>query len=182
MATEFFDKLTPQEARIVLQNFLDVEREAVKELVAAAGKDGVVADFSLGSLVPVFGWIARQLKEIPIQPPADIPEWIKKEHEKNVGWFEFDEPSKTMLLRAGYYLGETFVRGVKGLAWGTGNPDYIQKHMPVVIGFAGGQELPAQTVARNIAWHAMRTGSADRIKVAVEAWLSKAPHVPERRG
>ncbi|NNM88483.1 MAG: hypothetical protein HKL95_08185 [Phycisphaerae bacterium] len=175
MTTEFFDKLTLDEARIVLRNFLDVEGEAVKEMVAAAAKDGVVADFSLGSLVPVLGWVARHLKELPKQPPEDLPGWIKNEHEKRVGWFEFDEPSKTLLLRAGYYLGETFVRNVKGLTWSTGNPDYIGKNMPVVTGFAGGDQMLVRMVAENMAWRAMKTGSDGRIKSAIEAWLSKAP-------
>jgi hypothetical protein len=61
----------------------------------------------------------------------------------------FDDHSKTVLLRAGLYLGECFAR-LPGFRWTTGNVEYMQMHMPVVAGFRNAEELPPLVVAKNL--------------------------------
>jgi|GEM_PF-2667643 len=181
MGWELLDSLTTEEAQIVLRNFLEVEEKAVREMVPAATRDGIKADFSIASIAPMLVWIAGQLKQVPIEPPSDIPDWIRKEHEKNCGWMEFDEPSKVLIFRAGYYLGEAFVRNLRGLAWGTGHPDYADKNRPVVTGFTAGMEMAATTIAENMMWRINRTKSDEHAKKAIAHWLSKAPGYADSR-
>lgn len=175
MNSELIDSLTPDEAQIVLRNFLEVEGSAMQRLAAQAAGYGVIADFTLSSILPFFEWLVPQLKRIPIEPPGDIPEWIRKEHEKRHGWLEFDKSSKVLVFRAGYYLGESFARSVQGLTWGTGHPDYADKNAPVVVGFTDGQELPPLRVARVMLRRMLSEGGGVHVSKAINHWLSKAP-------
>ena len=181
MGWELLDSLTADEAQVVLRNFLDVESNAFREVLPLAAKDGISVDFSIASIVPMLVWIARQLKQVPIEPPPDIPDWIRRDHEKNCGWVEFDEPSKVLVFRAGYYLGESFVRNVQGLEWGVGHPDYSDKNTPVVTGFVKDEEMPAIRVARVMLSRTVRAGNDAHIGKAINHWLSKAPTYAGRR-
>jgi len=118
--------------------FLEVEREAIQETVGLASKDGVRFDFSMATLPDCLKWMVRQIR-ISWEPlPADVPEWIRPAHPR--GMKVFDDHSKTVLLRAGLYLGECFAR-LPGFRWTTGNVEYMQMHMPVVAGFRNAEDL-----------------------------------------
>ena len=64
--------------------------------------------------------------------------------------FDFDDPSKIMVLRIAYYMGECFVRNFPDLVWAVGDAYTALKNIPVVSGFRGEQEMPPMLVAENL--------------------------------
>jgi hypothetical protein len=66
------------------------------------------------------------------------------------GLHDFDDPSKIIVLRFAYHMGECFVRNFPDLAWSVGEADTALRNKPVVSGFRGGQEMPPMLVAENL--------------------------------
>ncbi len=169
MDYEFFHSLTADEARTYSDRFLEVEQQALEEMKALAAKDGVNADYTLSTLAGVLKWMVKQVRIDRFPVPEEVPEWIRQAHSE--GLVEFDEDSKTVLLRAGYYLGECFAR-LPGLRWTTGDAEYMEKHMPVVAGFRGGQELPPLVVVDNMFTRIAGDGHPPtEIDSTIEVWL-----------
>ena len=57
------------------------------------------------------------------------------------GLTEFAEELKVLILRAAYYLGESFHRRASALSWTIGNAELIEKNIPVISGFRSGTEM-----------------------------------------
>ena len=168
MDYDFFDSLTPEQAQAYLNRFVEVERQALKELQADAAKGKICLDYSLSSLPSVLKWMVKQVRMIRTPVPEDLPQWIRQAHRK--GLAEFDDDSKTIVLRAAYYLGECFAR-LPGMRWSTGNVEYLEKNMPVIAGFSHDQELPPLIVARNQFARIVRGGKPDsEIDSMIEVW------------
>jgi hypothetical protein len=169
MDYEFFQSLTLEDAQTFLDRFLEVERQGMGEIWDQAARDGVPCDYSIGTLGDVLKWIVKEVRVRRVPVPEEVPWWIRQAHKD--GLVEFDEDSKTLLLRAGYYLGECFAR-LPGLRWATGDPDYMEKHMPVVAGFRGDLELPPLVVVENMFARVVADGgSLERIDSTLEVWL-----------
>lgn len=146
MDYESFHAMSPEVARAYLDRFLKVEREAIAEVSVVAAKAGVDVDYSLAALPNCLAWFLQHVRiswclSTTILPSGSVP------HPH--GLSEFDDDSKTILLRAGYYLGECFAR-LPGFHWTVGDPDYMQMNMPVVVGFRNDQQLPPLVVVENL--------------------------------
>jgi hypothetical protein len=171
---EFFHSLTAEAAQTYLDRFLEVEREAVNGLVPVAAKEGCNMDYSLQTLGDFLKWMVKKVRVDRVPVPDEVPSWIRQAHPD--GLTEFDEDSKTIILRAGYYLGECFAR-LPGLRWATGDPEYMEKHMPVVAGFRHGLELPPLVVVKNMFARIVGSGCPiTEIDSTIEIWARDCPH------
>jgi hypothetical protein len=173
MDYEFFQAMTADEAREFLDQFLALERLAIDETVTRAASEGVRFDFSLASLADALRWMVGQVRVYRTPAPAELPEWIRQAHAG--GLAQYEEDSKTVLLRAAYYLGESFAR-LPGLRWTTGNPDLMECNMPVVAGFRSGQEVPPLVVVDSLfAGIASGENPPERIDATVKVWSDDCP-------
>jgi hypothetical protein len=167
----FFENLSPEEARAYLARFLELESREVEETLAAARADGVAADFSVESVPGLLGWLGPRVGMHEVPPPPDAPDWLVDSMNAQHGGFrEFDEESKPLVLRAAYYLGESFVRSHEKLAWALGRPDNAEFQQPVVTGLRTGADLPPLEVAENLMRVAERPEFPDRLRMAVDTW------------
>src|SRR5262249_38478833 len=101
-----FYSLDPNEARSLLEGFLETEARAIEQMRIEARRDGLESDFSVESLPPLMRWALRRLKTVPQLPDPSLPTWITKTEDYQCGLFDFDEPSKNVVLRIAYYMGE----------------------------------------------------------------------------
>jgi hypothetical protein len=173
MDFEFFESLSQEKAKKFLENFLNVEKEKVSEMINDAQKEGIIADFSITSISIVFKWLVKKLKIIPHTPDTELPEWIRKCDSYIQNLFDFDETSSIIVLRAAYYLGESFVRNYPKLHWTTGDRNYAEQNMPVIAGFKKGIEMAPILISENIfrSIHS-KLDNEDCIDVAVNGWVS----------
>ena len=148
MDFNFFESLTCEESQAFLERFIICEREAVESMHELSCKAGIFLDYQLDSLSHNLKWFLGmvRIKRIPV--PENEPEWVRQFHKD--GLVHFEEDSKSLVLRAAFYLGETFVRFNSKLSWAVGNPEFIQKNMPVVTGFQSGRELATIMVLENV--------------------------------
>jgi hypothetical protein len=149
MKLENFDTFDEGEAAEYLRSFLGAECRALDSMRPAAERAGVAIDYAVASLPTVIKWILSGVQIIRVPLPDSEPEWIRQMDGQ--GLVELSENSKSLILRAAYYMGETFVRSHPGLHWSTGNPEYIEKHMPVVAGFESGCEMAPIMIVENLA-------------------------------
>jgi hypothetical protein len=143
-----FDSMSLDEARDHLNGFLESERLALESMRPAAEEAGVVMDYSLSSLPHVLKWILKRVRFVRVPLPASEPEWIRQAHPEGI--IEFNEESKYLILRCAYYMGECFVRSHPALRWATGDPEYIEKNMPVVAGFTSDKEMATMMIVKNV--------------------------------
>jgi hypothetical protein len=171
----FFEKLSQDEARAFLERFLNLESSHIKETVKQCAAEGIIMDYSMKSIPPFLRWLLTKLKKIQKEPNRAVPKWLRNHEVYVKNLFDFDEPSGILVVRAGYYLGESFVRSHGSLRWGTGDIEIAHANMPVVTGFENGMEMPPVIVADNL----LATLSPGHkwtieIKECLEAWNSMA--------
>jgi hypothetical protein len=169
----FFESLTPEEAQTYFERFLAVEREALEEMRPAAAARGLELDYSVSSLADVVKWMMEAAHVVRVPVPESEPWWIRQAHAD--GLIEFDDDTKTMILRAAYYLGECFAR-LPRLHWTTGDLEYIQQKMPVIAGFQDGCELPPLVVAEVLFVRVVGRGlPVAQVNTTIDVWLKKCP-------
>lgn len=169
MDYESFQAMSPDVARAYLDRFLEVEREAPTDVSIAAAKAGVDFDYSLASLPVCLAWFLQHVRVSWVPLQNDAPDWVRPAHPH--GSPQFDDDSKTILLRAGYYLGECFAR-LSGFHRTVGDSDFMQMNMPVVAGFRNNQQLPPLVVVENMFLKIIADGSpSSTIDSTVAAWL-----------
>ena len=174
MNFELFDSLTPDEAREHLQGFLDTERVAMEIMIPAAGHAGISMDYSMASLPSVLKWILSGVQIIRVPVPATEPDWIREFHKD--GFIDFPAESKYLILRAAYYLGECFVRAHNSLIWTIGDPDYVEKNMPVVAGFQFDKEMAPMMVCENVFSGIRGRGAPEsNIDIMIHSWVGLMP-------
>jgi hypothetical protein len=170
---EFFESLTLEEAHAYFQRFLTVERQAVEEMKPAAAARGLELNYSMSSLADVLKWMMEGARAVRVPVPEDEPWWIRQAHAD--GLIQFDEDTKTMILRAAYYIGECFAR-LPGLRWTTGDLEYMQQKMPVIAGFRNDQELPPLVVMDVVFARVIGRGlPATEADETIRVWLNKCP-------
>lgn len=169
-----FESMSPQEAREHLQAFLDTERVAMNVMTSGAEDAGIVMNYRLDSLTSVLKWILRSVQVVRVPVPAREPDWVREFHKE--GLIEFPDGSKYLILRAAYYLGECFVRANGGLSWTVGNPDTIEKNMPVVAGFQSGVAMAPMMVCENAFGAIVGDGEPPSIiDTMVQTWIGLIP-------
>lgn len=173
MDFEFFEQLSDDEAKAYLDRYLEVESEKVAESIREARADGVEADFSVESLPQFLSWIFRRVQPVEVEQDPDLPEWIREAQESIGGFIEVADESSHLVLRASYYLGESFVRSFPKLKWRLGRPKTLNQKAPVVAGFGDGTELSPLLVAENMARGAVRRPADSSNADAVQAWIDK---------
>ena len=128
-------------------------------------------NYSLDSLADVLKWMMAQVQVTRIPVPATEPWWIRQAHED--GLIEFLDDSKPVVLRAGYYLGECFVRNEPALRWTIGAPEFAEKNMPAVAGFPGKHEMAPVMVCENVFSRILGDRAPDtHINTMIQTWLS----------
>ncbi|MGD9723220.1 MAG: hypothetical protein AB7O59_17945 [Pirellulales bacterium] len=169
----FFESLSADQAQQYLQRFRDVEREALEQMIPSAAVDGIRLEYSVDLLPAVLKWLLTHVHFHYVPIPDEEPSWIKQAHPRGI--LEYDEDSKSIVMRAGYYLGECFAR-LPGLRWSTGDPRYMGKHMPVIAGFRGGDEMPVLVVVDNV-FAGILGGEKPmtRIDSAIDTWFALRP-------
>lgn len=171
MNFEFFEKLSREKAEEYLKHFLAVESAKIGGTLAEARASGLTVDFSLESVAPFLRWMVPKLNVVPGVPDPELPEWIRTTPTYLQNLFEFDEPSKILVLRAAYYLGESFVRNGNGLRWATGNRETVEANMPVVTLFRFGIEMAPIMVAENLLRRVIaEPAKLGDIALAVDHW------------
>ena len=174
MNFELFDSMPPEEAREHLRGFLDTECIAMDVMVPAAQQAGVRMDYSIASLPSVLKWILSGVQITRIPVPATEPQWIRDFHKD--GLIDFPEESKYLILRAAYYLGETFVRANQALFWTVGDSESVEKNMPVIGGFRSGDEMAPLMVCENALGAILGDGEKEScIDVMVHSWVGFMP-------
>lgn len=170
----FFEAMSRSEAEGWQTRFREVGRVALPEFIAAAASSGIKADFSIESVPVVIAWAAGQASATAREPDLSLPDWIRSSETYEKYLFDFDETSKSLILSAAYYLGESFVRGFPSLSWGIGARDTALQGQPVVGGFRGSAELPVLLVTENLFARVVADEpDGAGIEKATETWVSK---------
>jgi hypothetical protein len=122
----------------------------------------------------VLKWLLSMVRTVDRAEDKALPDWIRSSQPYRSGPFDFDDPSKDLVLRGGFYLGESFVRSFEHLSWDTGEPGFIQENMPVVKGFKDGDELPPLLIVNNLFHRVLvDSGKLSDIERAVNYWSSR---------
>lgn len=173
MDYQFFEALTPEQAQVFLDEFRESQRQALEQLRPIAASEGIDLDFSLSSLANVLKWMIKDVRVHRVPVPEEEPWWIRQAHAD--GLTEFDDDSKTVILRAAYYLGESFAR-LPGLRWATGNEEFLHQRMPVISGFRFEKELPPLVVVRNMFARILADDAPEtRIDKTINVWRGFCP-------
>ena len=182
MDLQFFDSLAQAEAAEFLNNFLNTERKAIEEMINGARSEGVHADLTVASVPGVLKWVVGKLTTVPRLPDETVPSWIRATDTYSSGLFDFDEPSTVVILRAAYYLGQSFVNYSELLSWNVGDSRIIGgaksalQNMPVVTGFTFDLELAPIMVVENLSRRIKRQAAGNEaIDQALNYWLGKVP-------
>jgi hypothetical protein len=176
MRFSFFERLSDEEARTFLRNFLNSESDPTFQMLEAAKADDLRVDFSLDSISPLFGWILARVRTMPRQPDETVPAWIRGTRSYSDGLFDFDEPSRALLMQAAFYLGESFARSSNQLSWSTGRRGTAVQGQPVVTGFTNSLELAPIMVTENLFRRILADGAdPEVVDQARNAWVRSIP-------
>jgi hypothetical protein len=127
MDYEVFQSLSADEAQKCLDHFREAGQKGVDELRPLAAENGCDMDYSLRSLPDFLKWMVKSVSGYRVPISDEVPWWVSQAHPE--GAFEFNEASKTSMVRSAYYLGECFAR-LPGLRWATGDVEYMEKICP----------------------------------------------------
>lgn len=174
MKFSFFEALSKEEAQEYLDEFLLFGGNRGMEIINQIIPFAVDIDFSLDSLKPILKTLLASVKTIPRAPDETLPEFIRNTEEYKKNLFEFNETSKSVVLAAAYYLGETFAKRYDHLSWAIGNTEFAQGNMPVVTGFRYKVEMAPILIIENLFGRVISEMSDEStIDVAIESWISK---------
>jgi hypothetical protein len=152
-----------------------VESEEVNQSTQDAKTAGVTADFSVDSIPALFAWLLQSIEPLAKDPDPEMPGWMREAHESMGGFIDLADESKPLVLRASYYLGESFVRSFPILTWGLGRPGVAQYHMPVITGFADDDEMAPMLVAENLVRRSLSSRDFfGPVEEAVSVWTKTA--------
>lgn len=175
MNRQLLRSLSPLDATELLEAFLHTGRSNSGNMAMAARVEGVLADYSASSVPGVLTCLLRMVRTVGRTEDKALPHWIRSSQPYRSDLFDFDDPSKDLVLQGGFYLGESFVRSFERLSWGTGERGLIQENMPVVKGFKDGDEMPAVLVVNNLFRRVLVDPERlSDIEGAVEYWSSRA--------
>ena len=173
MDLQFFERMSEQEAAEYLRRFLATEGAAAATLVAAADADGVAAGYGADDLVPVLRWAVRRDGAALRDADAGLPRELLDDERERAAALELPAGAESLVLRAAYYLGETFVRlRPRRLRWASGDREAITENQPVVTGFTRDMELPVILVVENLF---RRAGDEESVPRLVSAWTERVP-------
>jgi hypothetical protein len=173
MKFEVFEKMSPEDAQDCLAGFLDFGSNRGRQLLEGSLPPTVELSFEVSTLRLLLKSLLPLLKIVPRDPDLTVPDFIRQTEDYQKGLFDFDEPTKPVVLAAAYYFGESFIRKFTQLKWATGNIEYLQANMPVVSGFAHNIEMAPILIVENI-FTGIIAGSRNEtsIDIAIDTWSS----------
>lgn len=175
MNFEFFEKLSKKEANVFLHRFLEEESSNIEATIKKCAAARIKMDFSVKSLPRFIRWTLKQLATVPLKADPAVPEWIRNNEVYTKHLFEFDVPSKELVLQAAYYLGESFVRSHSSLHWGIGDITTAEANMPVVAGFKYDLEMAPILVTENLLESIIAEPSkAGDVEIMINTWNQDA--------
>jgi len=171
MNFEFFENLSIEEANSFLQNFLIEEERELFSMKGDLAEADISLEFDLKCALALLHWTLNSLITLPEKEDDSLPSWIKSSSSYKNGLFQFDEPSKLLILRSAYYMGECFVRSNSKLRWGVGDVTSAVKHMPVVTGFNNSMEMSPIMILENVFSRILANESTDEaIEKMLDTW------------
>lgn len=172
----FFDRLSEADARRFLRNFLDREKEGFASMEPELCSDGIDTRIQMDNVESVLRWILSRLRAIRREPDASLPSWIRSTSHCVNGLIDFDVPSKVLVLRAAYFLGQAFVECYPDLSWTIGNSESAVKNMPVVAGFRSSMEMSPIMVTENVYKRILADGApVEDLSRMIQSWKGKVP-------
>lgn len=162
--------LTKEEAEKFLANFLNKAKNGFETQIPELNNLGIIADYTLSSIKPYIIWVVGKLNKTPKAIDNSLPSWVTETESYKNGLYSFDDESQILLLRASYYLGETFIRSSEKLKWGIGDENYVYKNRPVVKGFEKNMELDCYNVVNNICRRIIQKTTTEDIDIMIEYW------------
>lgn len=175
MNFEFFESITNEQAKELLQEFLACGKKHTPSLIQTLSEDGLKADFSLDSVGPILTWGAAQVQFTTRPMGSEIPVHIRDVH--GGVYRDFTEKSRGVVMACAYYLGESFVRCGSQLTWGLGSEEYIEARMPVVKGFLYGLELAPLMIVGNVFRRLSEGRDRRDPQLMVDHWREDIPPV-----
>lgn len=176
MKFSIFEAMSKEEAQEYLEEFLAFGEKRGIEILAKNLHFTIDLDFSIDSLPVVLKTLVPLLKKVTRALDPNVPEFIRHTQDYQEGLFDFDEHSNSIVLAAAFYLGEVFVRRSARLCWATGNTDYREGNMPVVVNFRDNLEMAPLLVIENLFRRIIkdpdRLGDIDK---AIDIWLRDVP-------
>jgi hypothetical protein len=169
MDYSFFENLSANQAQAYLHRYLELESRAVEFMLREASSEEVASDFTMESVAGVLRWIGSRIT-LSVQPAPDMPDWLRESMKEHGGFIDFDERSRSLVLAASYYLGESFVSSHDRLEWALGRAERAEFQQPVVTGFRTDADLPPLVVAENLLLSTDEPDFADRIETAMATW------------
>jgi hypothetical protein len=171
MDYEFFENLSADEARAYFDRYLEFEAREVEAMLEDARSDGVAGNLSVDSIAEVFAWLRSKIRVVTAEPPGDTPTWLRGSMENHHrGFLDFDDESRSLVLRASYYFGQSFVSTYERLAWAVGCEERAEFQQPVVTGFRTDADLPPLIVVENLLLRASESGFEEHVQTAVATW------------
>ena len=176
MNFKFFESLIKKEAQEYLDEFLLFGKGRGIKILQENLHFTIDTDFNIESLSSILKALTPILKTTPCEPDLSLPEFIRNTDSYKKNLFDFDEQSKSIVLAAAYYLGETFVRTFEQLSWATGNTNYAEGNMPVVTTFKHNIEMAPILIAENM-FGGVISGMRpiNSIDTAIEGWKGDVP-------
>jgi hypothetical protein len=176
MDLQYFQNLNPSEARQLLEEYLELQSANIIPLLETYRLAGGRCGYTTDSVTPFFTWLVDQLTVVRKAPDSSLPGWILDCPTYSRFLFHFDDPSNVLILRASYYLGESFVSEFSGLSWGLGNQETVEANMPVVVGFRHGLEMATLLVTENLFLRTLADPeNPNGIETAVNSWRLSVP-------
>jgi hypothetical protein len=78
MDFDFFHNLSRSNAEKYLANFLNESAKGFSSIKPEMEANGIIADCTIESLLPVFNWIIVKLKSSPENEDVSLPIWIRE--------------------------------------------------------------------------------------------------------
>jgi hypothetical protein len=146
------DQLTKDEARHVLERFLELGREALLYHVP----DWAPLDYSRVSQIRLWDKYVERIRAQQLT----------------------DEDKDILFVRLGYYFGESLLRANPKLTWGTADPEFAHANQPVILGFPHKIEAAVVIIATNcILSVAEGRSPPDRTERGINYWFDEAMKV-----
>jgi len=168
----FFEKLSNEEAKLYLGNFLNEVSKGFSQIIPNLINGGIKADYSIESIKPILIWVIGNIKIAPEKNDESIPKWITETEIYKKGLYSFDNFSKILVLRAAYYFGECFIKNHEKLYWDVGKSNTIEQNMPVITGFKKRKELAPVMVCENLIRGIVEGKDPCIIDVSLKTWVS----------
>ena len=172
----FFEQMSGPEAETYLADLRRLGAEGVASLAEMMGGEVIELDYSLDSVRPFAELVARRAVKVPRSPDESLPGWLRESLREGDA-YDFDDPSKILVLRFSYYLGEAFVRTwPNGLRWTVGEAGTAEENQPVVAGFMHRLELAPLLVGENLLRDLIEAPDRpERVDSVVQGWRECLP-------